>query len=260
MKKRIKLIIILVIVIAVITSLAFIRYKKPKEAFTLKWHEITPQSQEALSPTFGQLQSVFIDAFVPLIKPYVYATDPKLVNIPAEKKSFVDQKVIAGITESLKTDWQRKINQLYGDLKNDQISAYLAVAKNNQQQIVGFALFSERNIKKYLTAGLLTVLEGSSEQIPSNDSVHDEVFVDLLAVQPEIQKKGIGKVVLFSVFEYHPLIKKIYLRTSASIFNNNAQAFYEHIGFTQVLKGIFAEHENRAGFDHEEIVYVYQKK
>lgn len=247
----------------VATGLLVMKYyfKSEKAAFTLEWHEIAPQTRLAMQPIFEQLRLVSIEAFLPVIKPYVYAHDTRLANIsfeniPTEKQQAIEQKVVADITESFLEDFDKKMNQLYSDLQNKQISAaYVVIARDDQQKIIGFSMLQEGSIKKKILDYLLTVLEGSPENIIA-DAAHDKVYVNWLAVMPGAQKKGVGKALLFSVFNHRPHIKKIYLKTHGHDFNKNAQTFYEHLGFTRMFKGIY---ENKIDYEREKIVYLYQK-
>jgi len=259
MKKRILL--FFVVAIATTCSIMFIRYKVIGPSFTVEWHPITLQTYEAMRPTFDVLHNVFVEAFVPLVKPDIYKHNPRLVNLPAEKRPFAEQKVVAGITTSLQSEWSKKIDRLYADLQSNRIpAAYVAIAKDCHHNVLGFALFVEESMQDNLDSRLLTVIEGSCDKITPLHSEHDEAFTSLLAIRPDAQQKGIGRALLFSILNYCPHIKKIYLTTSASDSNKRTQGFYEHVGFTRILKGMFAVSEDASDFERAgKIVYMYQK-
>ncbi len=85
----------------------------------------------------------------------------------------------------------------------------------------------------------------------------DQVFVDVLAVKPGTQKKGLGKKLILAVIDHRPLIKQIYLDTPGCEANKNTQGFYEHVGFKPVMK-IFVKAESAYECEPK-IVYIYQK-
>jgi ribosomal protein S18 acetylase RimI-like enzyme len=236
---------VVVFLISIITiSVLFMRIKS---GATIEWYEVKPHMRP---PMFEQLQTVAAQAFVAVIKPYIYATDQRLARTPAEKQALVEQKIVEAIAQVQQEELSKKLDT------ND--THYLAIAKAGQQKIIGFALFREIRDKAELARNLKKLVAGSLESITVFSG--DEIYLDLLAVMPGTQKKGIGKALVFSVFDHMPRIKKIYLRTSASPYNKNTQAFYEHIGFTRLFTGEFAEEKGHSGFDHEKIVYFFQKK
>lgn len=238
----------------------FIQYKKSQPAFTLEWHEITPQTAGALQPTFQMLKPIDVASFLSLIKPYVYAHDPRLTSIPAEKRHLAEPKVVAAISESLQASWDKKLAHLYADLQEKKAAAaYVAIAYDAYHNPLGFALFEEKYMKEYLAKGLERVVEQWGDQAIVTSQVPDQAYVALLAVLPGSQKKGLGKALVFEVLSHCPHIKRIYLATSAHEMNKQAQGFYEHIGFKLVLKGVFVLEEGRSEFDREKIVYLYQK-
>ncbi len=253
----------MVVICAATFLVLFIRHHAHTSAITLSWHEITPQTRDLFKPTLDALQNVYVEAFVPLVKPDVYKHDPRLVNIPPEHRSFVEPKVVAEITHSLQSGWHKKIDSIYADLFTHRIAAaYVVVAKDHSNNVLGFALFTEEPMKNNLETRLLTITEGSRESIARSPSEHEEAYVWLLAVSPHAQHKGLGKSLLFSVLDHCPHIKKIYLTTSASESNEQAQHFYEHVGFKRILKGSFVvRKEDDSAFERAgKIVYLYQKK
>jgi|GEM_PF-2419587 ribosomal protein S18 acetylase RimI-like enzyme len=262
MKKIIRIVIVLTC--AAIALFLIKYYKTGKTVFTIEWHEITLQTYPTMQPLFKQLQPIVTEAFVPMIKPCVYATDPRVANVPDEKKHLVEQKVIDIISEISISDFNGKIDQIYGGLQNNQIPvAYLAIAKDNQQKIIGFVLIRETHVKDHvkddIAARVLNITEGSLDSVAVDYSVRDEVFIDFLSVRPGTQKKGVGKTLLFEVFNRCPHIKKIYLTTSASDFNKNTQGFYEHIGFTRALKVESTSDEEKDVFNRNRILYMYKR-
>jgi len=259
MKKNIKVITIsIVLVLAALATVLFIRYKSAKPAFTLEWHEIKPQTHTANQPLFESLKPVFIESFLTWIKPYAYEHDQRLANIPLEKKLFVDKKVVEAISNSLTSGWNKRIKRMYDDLQSKQSAqTYIVTAKDDQQKLLGFVLLEEKSAKDALPKHLLRTVEGSLEPLTSKAEAYDQMEVHILAVAPGIQKKGVGKALLFAAFSRCPHIKTLYLRTEDS--NKNAQAFYEHVGFTRIFKGEFESDWDDADSEKVKIVYMYQK-
>ena len=230
-----------------------------KPSFTIECHKITLQTYPKIFSILTQLQFVWAEAFLLVEKPIFYAHDPRVANIPAEKKLFVDQKVTVGITEGLRIGFNEKINKLYADLQNKQISeAYVVISKDIQHKIIGFALMVKTPLKNHIDSRLISIVDGFRNAIDKSQPENDEVLVSFMAVVPRAQKKGIGKKLLFSIFDYCPHIKKIYLKTLASDLNKKAQDFYQHIGFTRVLKGTFILEEGEPDSCKEKIVYLYE--
>jgi ribosomal protein S18 acetylase RimI-like enzyme len=253
---------VVAITCATIFLVLFTRHHTHTSAVTLSWHEITPATRNSFKPTLDALQNVYVEAFVPLVKPDVYKHDPRLVNIPPEHRSLAEPKVVAGITHSLQSGWPQKIDSIYTDLLTHRIAAaYVTVAKDHSNNVIGFALFTEEPMKDNLEPRIITITEGSRESITKSPAGHDEAYVWLLAVAPHAQHKGLGKTLLFSILDHCPHIKKIYLTTSASDSNEQAQRFYEHVGFERILKGSFVvRKEDDSAFERAgKIVYLYQK-
>lgn len=265
MKKNI--VIASALVIASMVLLPLIRHRAQKQNFTLEWIEITPQTYASLRPTLDALRPVYIEAFLPLMKPYVYAYDPRLQNLPqnlpVEKLSTVEQHVVAGITKVLKTDWDKDMTQLQAPLKSKEAAiTYAAIAKDNRQKVLGFALLTEtpqgQSIRDYLDSRLVSISEGSTKDI--SPETRDQTFVTKLAVTPSSQGMGIGKALIFAIFDHCPRIKKVYLTTSANQLNKKAQTFYEHIGFRCVLKGTVAPGAHPYDLDRDVLVYRYESR
>ncbi|KKQ33512.1 MAG: hypothetical protein US49_C0001G0192 [candidate division TM6 bacterium GW2011_GWF2_37_49] len=256
-----KLGLLFILAAAVIASVIFTRFKSTQEPFTLEWRKITLQSYDEMKPTFELLQTIFVEAFLPLIKPDVYKYDARFANIPADKKSVVDQKIIEGITKSLQSAWFKKMDKLHAYLQDKHLpAAYLAIAKDSQNKALGFSLFMEEPIKDNIGSRILNITQGSLERISQDHQVNDEVYVSLLSVDPGIQKKGVGKALLFSVLDHCPHIKTMYLTTSAGDSNKNTQAFYEHVGFTRILTGIFTSSGEESDYEQAgKIVYLYKR-
>jgi GNAT superfamily N-acetyltransferase len=233
--------------------------KKAKPDFTLEWHEITAKTFSEFVPTFESLKSIFVESFLPLIKPQVLKQqDSRIANLPAEIR---EQKVAEGISKSLRLGWDKRIKQLYEDLNSKHLSAaYLTIARDNQKKAIGFVLMKEESIKDlFLKDGLdKSIIE---KNVDLNDITQDQMHVAILAVKPGTQKKGVGKALVFSAFDHLPHIKKLYLRTAADDSNKNTQAFYEHVGFVPVYTGAFASEEgDSSGFAAQKIVYIYKNK
>jgi ribosomal protein S18 acetylase RimI-like enzyme len=207
-------------------------------------------------PIFKEIKPVFADSFLEVIRPYVYAKEPRLASYPQGKSSFVDGKVTFGIRDTMKRRLNKQLSQLTRDVKSNKIeAAYMAVARDTAHNVVGFALFKECVLADYVSPQLKKVIEGALV----SSTKRDQLCVLYVAVAPEAQKKGIGKKLLFAGFDHCSQIKNIYLTTSADEFNKNAQDFFEHIGFKRVLKGEFTPDYNDAGFDKVKIVYGYTK-
>ncbi len=222
---------------------------------TIEWHEITHETYPTIRPILESLETVNVNAFLPLVKPYAWKHDKRLVNVPEEKRPFIEEKVTSNIIQSLKSKYKEIITKIETGLQNKTLPiVYLAIAKDNQQKILGFALFKKESIKTNLSSRLLNITEGSRDQIDSTPD-QDQLYVYVLAVDPKAQKKGVGKKLVFSAFQYCPKIKNLFLKSSAHESNKKTQGFYEHIGFIPVLKGIF----NAPGWEREKIVYMYEK-
>ena len=223
----------------------------------IEWHEITPHNYPTLHPIFNEIKPVFADSLLEVIRPFVYATEPRLASYPMGKSSFVDGKVNFGIRDSMKRRLNKQLSRVQRDVQDKKIAAaYVAVAKDTVNHVIAFALFEERSVADYLAARLIKVIEGKAVDAAEQN----QVLVSFLVVAPEAQKRGIGKALLFSVFEHCQHIKKIYLTTSADEFNKNAQDFLEHVGFKRMLKGEFTPDYNDASFEKIIIVYGYTKQ
>ena len=202
--------------------------------FTIEWREITKQTYDTIKPTFELLQPIFGAALLPVIREDTYATNPQLH----------EKEVNAKVTATLRSVWNSKLQKLQNDLQSDRIPvAYLAVAKDTQEEALGFALFEEEPMKDNLKSRMLD--DGQLESIEeffSNDGVSDEIYVSALMVRPANQKgQGIGRACVFSVLAHCLRIKKIYLTTSAGCSNKGTQTFYEHVGFKNLFTGEFSE-------------------
>lgn len=231
-----------------------------KGAFVIEWHRITPETYTAMYAIWPSLQNIFVEAFLPVVKAQVYAHDPRIASVPEEERSQAEQNVVDEITQSLNVEWNTKLQRFHAEVSEQTFPAsYLILAKNRQREIIGFAFLKEESLQTLLKTRLLNATEGSLENGILLPDADDEMSIELVAVKPDIQNKGIGKALLFAVFDHRPHIKKIYLTTSASQSNAKTQGFYEHVGFTRVFKGIFSGDESESGFRQEKIVYLYQR-
>ncbi len=255
MKKITKLSIISIVIVVALLVLWRI---KATTNFTIEWHEIKPQTFAQLKPLLEPLPAITTQAFIPVVKPYTYANDPRLAHIaeqPAGQQLLVEQKVVEGITQSLQNDWNKKITNVLLGLENNELAAaHIAIAYDSAHKPRGFALFKETPISEELKK-LVSLTQGSSEHI---QNTHDEIFVDLLAVLPDTQGKGVGKALLLSILDGRPHIKKIYLRTFADDANKKTQGFYEHVGFTRLLTGTW-ESTDKDDLKREKSLYLYQR-
>jgi ribosomal protein S18 acetylase RimI-like enzyme len=247
-------------IIGVSFILSFMVFTTCGLPMTIEWHEITPSNYDVMQPTLESLQTIFIDAFVPVVKTDVYKNDLRVATIPVEQRPLIEKKVNACIAETVRIKWNKKMSKLYVDLQNNRIPiAYVAIAKNSKKEAIGFALFIDEPMKDDLDARLMTVTQGSCDNINLRLSNNDEIHLSLLAVKPTTQQKGVGRGLAFSIFDHCFRIKKIFLTTSASDSNKKTQGFYEHIGFTPVLKGTFLEAAGESDFDKEKILFLYTK-
>lgn len=252
----------ILIITLIVVVIFFIKIKKAQkdmlQSFTVEWHAITKQTYQNKISIFEQLKPVYFESFINLIKPYIYATDNRLLNIPIEKKDITEKNVINNITQSLQLIWTKKIEDIYNDLQNKKTpTAYIAIVKDNKQKIAGFTLFIEKPINDYLKSNLDTITKKFTNSIFTSQYKQDQVYVSVLAVSPAFQKMGVGKLALFSVLKHCPNIKNIYLSTAIDKYNKNAQDFYEHIGFIRLIEGTFIN--DKTG-DKDKIVYLYQIK
>lgn len=258
--------ILIAIIATIVLTLAVLLIRQrtsTRRTFSLEWHKITKQTFPTLQPTLASLEAVFIDAFVPLTKPYVYEYDPRIAGLPKEKQLLAEPAVIAGITESLRSGWEKRIERIRGKIAAiNPVPLYLVIARGHQQKILGFALLTNEPISEHLAARQIHVLEGSIESVGATTSTPnacDQVYVGPLAVTPEAQGTGVGKALLFAVLTHLPQIKTIGLSTSANPLNKKAQGFYEHLGFVRILRGIWDKREADWEHDREKIVYKYQR-
>ncbi|KKR95998.1 MAG: hypothetical protein UU47_C0021G0003 [candidate division TM6 bacterium GW2011_GWE2_41_16] len=229
-------------------------------AFTIEWHEITLHTYAEKLFMLKELEPVFVKAFVPVEAQHIHTYDQRLVTAPADKIRLIEQEVLSELVASQRLWWNTKIHQLYTDVHDKHVSAaYIAIAKDEEQKNIGLILFEKRGIKDFLALRLQNIIEGpSSEQvIVTSSECNDEICIEVLAVMPGAQKKGLGRALVFSVYDHCPFIKKIYLTTSN--LNTRAQAFYEHLDFIRFLKGTFVVGAGAQNFNREKIVYVYQK-
>lgn len=237
-----------------------------KSAITLTWHKLTPETCDSKQPLMAVLKGIFIAAYIPLIKTDLYAHDPRLKNIPADFKTATDGKLTEKVMLSLQTGFDSKMSALRKELEDKTVAAaYLAIAKDNKDQAIGFAIFSEKPLKAHLEERLVKIIKEPQEKISLPSIPHSQMRVNLLMVKPDTQKKGVGKALLFSIFEHCSSVTTLYLKTPASETNKNAQAFYEHVGFKALLIGSFStphgdKEESKSDFAKKEIVYMYQKQ
>lgn len=259
--KSTTIIIVSVILAATITAFFIFKREKPsKQDFTIELLEIQPQTKDQMSRLFDQLEPIFIETMLPIGKPIFYDTDPRVANISFAKRKFADPKITTGMTKGLITDWHNQQSKLYTGLENKQITAaYLAIAKDLNNNPIGFALYQQISVKEFFEKNIENVLEGSLDTIKKTLAQQDTIYVSQLAVQPDAQKKGVGKVLVFSVLNHYPQVKKIYLTTLAHPLNHNAKAFFEHIGFKRILTGEFALEKGAPEFLREKILYMYKR-
>jgi ribosomal protein S18 acetylase RimI-like enzyme len=153
--------------------------------------------------------------------------------------------------------WDTEICSIYDDLAQKKFSSvYLVVAKDRQQHPLGLAVFIKENIKEHFKNELSYIIDdGSLDSITTTDS---EIFVELVAVGSQAQKMGIGKTLLFSIFDRCPSIKKLYLNTRVA--NKNAQGFYEHLGFKRLVRAVKPWNTRYADFWREILIYGFQKE
>ena len=246
--KKIVLGVITVAVIA-IAGLALMRVNVAPKDVSLEWREVTP----ADAPLLESLRGIFIEAFTPISKAYY---EQRIKGLSEEKRTEAKKRVDESLPKALMATWDRKM-QLYttlGDTKG-----YIGLAKDAQGEFIGFVLVREIDVRNVLQKkSLVTPLsEVDLAVLAPVGKPLDQVFVDVLAVKPGIQKKGLGKKLVLTVLDYCPLIKKIYLDTPGCEANKNTQGFYEHVGFKQVMK-IFVKAESAYECEPK-IVYLYQK-
>ncbi|HSW72597.1 MAG TPA: GNAT family N-acetyltransferase [Chlamydiales bacterium] len=123
--------------------------------------------------------------------------------------SFLQNYQKLGLTEAdLATDDIEKVLNAYWNeelacINNNSIRWIVA---KDQDEIVGYASFD------------------------TNHSP-DEVFVQLICVKPEYQGQGIGKNLLYSIFQVEDKIHKLSLVTRR--VNRSAIAFYKRLGFEE---------------------------
>jgi len=232
-----------------IAGFALMRVHAAPKDVALEWREVTP----ADAPLLESLRGIFIDAFTPISKNYY---EERIKALPEEKQAEAKKIMDIGIRQGLNVTWDRKV-QLYttlGDTKG-----YLGLAKDAQGDILGFVLVREIDVRKVLQEkNLVTPLsETDLAALAPVATPLDQVFVDVLAVKPGTQKKGLGKKLVLAVLDHRPLITKIYLDTPGCEANKNTQGFYEHVGFKQVMK-IFVKAESAYECEPK-IVYLYQK-
>ena len=114
MKLRTIIVLSCSMLIASIAAVMIFMHLRPiKRGFTIEWLEITPQTQASMTPLFNQLETIFIQAMLPVGKPIFYATDPRVAAIPAEKRAEAETKIAAGMVAGLHTEWQKKISTIY---------------------------------------------------------------------------------------------------------------------------------------------------
>ena len=58
---------------------------------------------------------------------------------------------------------------------------------------------------------------------------NDSVYIRILAIDPAYTKKSIGRMLVFSIFKFHPTTTNILLITRRA--NTSAIEFYQHLGF-----------------------------
>ena len=238
----------------------FIQNKIAQKTVELEWHDITLTTFDSIKPTFPILGNIFAEAFLPTARAHAYKYDPRLQNIPIEKQHFVKEKVHAIVIEQILAAWNKTIDGFYTKLQSKRLDHfYIAIAKNNRQEIIGFALFIKGPMKSNVLSRL-RFKETMPQEIDQALGTNNEIRLHYLAVKPFTQQKGIGKALVFSVLDHCLDIKTIYLTTPASEFNKKTQGFYEHIGFKPMYLGTTLENIAKTDIDYTKIVYVYQKQ
>ena len=239
---------------ALFCSASITRDERMQKACTLEWHEITEGSLPGLMPTFESLQDIFVAAFLPVTRIDMekqIQLSPGTITVPVSDE---------GICHALKNLWQAKLLDLQQAFQSEApqhnriASAYLVIAKNNQNQNMGFALFTSQRLGDILQGAIFNVCKPIESFL-----IQDTAYLDLVAVNPAMQGCGLGRALVFSVFDHCPFIKNIYLIIPASSSNESIQKFYEHLKFFRYLQGDFWGNLEDSPFDKEKIMYLYQK-
>jgi len=98
------------------------------------------------------------------------------------------------------------LNSFEEKKKLDITDYFLISALNNQQSLLGYALITFKN--------------------------ENMIYISLLAVDPKLHKRGIGKKLINFIKNLNPSVKKISLVTRK--LNFSARGFYKHLNFKEL--------------------------
>ena len=245
---------LIIIIAGVVVYSRRAQKQSAQDDVSITWQTIHAQNIAQMQSVFAEIKPIFLDAFLPMPKAFVYTHDPRVQHIPAEQKSLIDAKVTQAVLENSAQIWAKKIHNIETEAAQN-IVHHLAIARDTHNTPLGFALFKEGPIAEHIKAKFSSLTSGSIDQIIDKP---DQIYLSILAVKPGIQKKGLGKSLAFSIFRELPHITTLYLSTPAAVENENAQKFYEHIGFKEIARGTRAD-APADSYEHKSIIYRYTK-
>ena len=248
------LIVTVTTVLAIVSPVIVLATKPP--TFTIEWHEITPQTYPDLRPTLEALEPVFSRSFAPVLTRYIRLYGPPEDMKRAGIESSDEHTLLERITAFVQGDWLQMVEE--NAHKPD--SGYLAIAKNDRQETIGFALFAKETFEEHMHGAV--AIDGTVQDQHTFDELasnsQDTAYIAILSVDPAAQGIGVGRSLVFSILDHCPEIKKIFLTTSADPLNQKTHAFYDRLGFTYVLR-VMLNHSSWGNFWREKRVYLYQR-
>lgn len=188
---------------------------------TIEWHKATDYKTsfawaEKLTPIMAEvfadeprdLRAFLLDDTLQVKKEYANIVK----SFSPEEREELDWKIsISDADRELRVEAIKQRLQKQNEpakahfQEQDPITTFVVVAKNNDNDLLGFAIF----------------------RLPPNDTVASLV---LLGVAPSAQGKGLARSLVFSILKLMPTTKYISLCTE--IWNTKAQAVYTKLGFT----------------------------
>ena len=224
----------------------------------IEWHQLTRENIVQLRPLIDSLQSVVVDAFSPITVQSAFAHHPLLVGLSGERLE-AQKREVAELDRQITRDcFANQVNEIVAAVNAINEPNHIALVRDEQLNPVGCIFFEQLNIRNHIAQRCTEIAEGSLESIP--EVMAGCYFVHLLVVTPMIQKKGLGRALLFSIFDHLPDAHTLYLTTSAALENVPTQGFYKHLGLVTVLKGIDTRIGEEDAFDREIFVQRYTRK
>jgi len=201
------------------------KYDKHGAPITLEWYKT--HDAKTLSDLLKPLIPVMADAFADeaiLFRNFLFDEERQTIKpecaalleeLPAEVRQWIDVRIHLGAQDrqtrfaGTLASYEQKFEKEF-IAKWAPVNPFVVIAKEGEK-VLGMMLFCRISLEPEL-------------ELPKN-----AVYVDEFGVKAEAQGRGIGKLLLFSVFELCSDVTQIFLDTG--IWNTKAQAVYKALGF-----------------------------